>query len=981
MDDLEKAIVITFDGLTDSALNSQAVSYCQQVKDNPSISYICIDHLCSSKLAQVQFWCLQCLHETVQVRYSSMSPHEQAFVRKSVFSMACFDSIDGKTDSARILEGPAFVKNKLAQVFVKLIYLEYPEIWPSVFIDYLPHLNKGVTVIDMFCRILNSLDEELISLDYHRNSDELAVATRVKDAMRQQCVPQIVKACYDIISMCRNYEPFLCANVMDSIKRHVSWIDIGLIANDPFITLFFDLISNDDLPIQLRGSATGCVLAAVSKRMEYLAKLKLLQTLQIKRVSSLVMERRLDDELFAKIAILLTGYANEALVCSMRLRNSVESNRSCIELLNEVFPSIFHVMLTCEIDIMFIIVQFLSDYFGMMKLLLKPSEEQLFHANRILEIISLRIRYDPIHRKNVDVFNVLGKEEEDRMTEFRKDLFVLLRGVGRVLPDITQIFIKNSLVRAFSSSSGSDSNVEEVEAALSLFYAYGESDTMKENGILRDLVPTLLSTRLHCHSNRIVALVYLEMIYRYMKLPIIKDHNEYIPIILSAFLDERGVHHSNVHVSRRAAYLFTRVVKQLKAKFVPFIDTILQSLGDTLTRFTSDQLGNEDGSDIFEAIGLLIGVQGVSPEKQVAYLSSLLTPLCQQVDAKLQDPEESPAKIVIFQQIVLAINALSKGFSVRVVTSNRPTIGLMFRQTLEVLLRVLAVYPKIEILRIKITSFIHQMVETLGGASVFPYLPKALEQLLVESEPKEMTRVLLLLNQLICKSNTELQNILEDIYPVIASMFLNLVPIEAVSSEPKCNTEEIRERQELQKLFYTFLNAIAMNDMSSVFLSQKSRVCLDSVMQNLLETSCKHKDIVVRKLCVQIFIRLIKDWCVGPFGEDKLPGFQGFVVEIFATNCCLYSVLDKSFEFTDSNTMLLFKEIALVQKVMYEKFDNEFLLHFVSKWFPSAQCPQDLAEQYCKKLKHKDLDVLVSFYQNLIENLRHQIQNLSTIKF
>ena len=34
---------------------------------------------------------------------------------------------------------------------------------------------------------------------------------------------------------------------------------------------------------------------------------------------------------------------------------------------------------------------------------------------------------------------------------------------------------------------------------------------------------------------------------------------------------------------------------------------------------------------------------------------------------------------------------------------------------------------------VQVTSFIHRMVDTLG-ASVFPYLPKALEQLLSESE-------------------------------------------------------------------------------------------------------------------------------------------------------------------------------------------------------------------------------------------------------
>ena len=80
------------------------------------------------------------------------------------------------------------------------------------------------------------------------------------------------------------------------------------------------------------------------------------------------------------------------------------------------------------------------------------------------------------------------------MVEFRNDLFVLLRNVGRVAPEVTQIFIKNSLASAFASSS--DGNVEEVEAALSLLYALGESMTDEAmragNGILSELVSNLL---------------------------------------------------------------------------------------------------------------------------------------------------------------------------------------------------------------------------------------------------------------------------------------------------------------------------------------------------------------------------------------------------------------------------------------------------------------------------------------------------------
>ena len=57
--------------------------------------------------------------------------------------------------------------------------------------------------------------------------------------------------------------------------------------------------------------------------------------------------------------------------------------------------------------------------------------------------------------------------------------------------------------------------------------------------------------------------------------------------------------------------------------------------------------------------------------------------------------------------------------------------------------------------------------------------------------------------------------------------------------------------------------------------------------------------------------------------------------------------------------LVLFGEIVLAQKVMYEKFGNEFLVHFVSKDFPAAHCPQDLAEEYCRKLQV--LEIVLAF--------------------
>ncbi|CAH9088624.1 unnamed protein product [Cuscuta europaea] len=985
MDNLEKAIVISFDetGGVDGVLKSQAIAFCQQIKESPSICSICIDRLCFSKLVQVQFWCLQCLYDALRGRYSSMSTEEKLLVRKSVFSMACYETSSDNNNLVRVLDGPTFIKNKLAQVFVTLIYFEYPSTWPSVFVEFLPNLSKGAVVIDMFCRILNAMDEEIISLDYPRSQDDVTIAGRIKDAMRQQCIGQIVRAWYDVLLMYRSSDPDLCTSVLDSVRRYVSWIDIGLIVNDAFLALLFESMLVDGLPEQLRAAAAACVQAVVSKRMDPKAKITLLQNLQIRRAFSLLGGDN-DSELVSSIASLLTAYANEILECFKRI-DFGSGKAISMDLLNEVLPSVFYAMQHCELDETFSIVQFLSGYVGMMKSLARLTETQQHHLGQILEVIRSQIRFSSKYRDNLDVLDKVGREEEDRMAEFRKDLLVLLRSVGRVAPDVTQIFIRNSFDSAVASSG--DYNVEEIEAALSLFYSFGESvsEEMMKNGggLLGELVPKLLQTKFPCHSNRIVALMYLETITRYTKF--VQESNQsmqYIPMVLSAFLDERGIHHANIKVSRRASYLFMRVVRLLKANLVPYIETILQSLQDTVAQFTTmsysskELLGSEDGSHIFEAIGLLIGMEDVPLAKQSEYLSALLTPLCQQVEAmlvnaKVLNPEESPEKMVNLQQIIMAINALSKGFSERLVTASRPAIGLMFKQTLDVMLQILVAFPKVDSLRCKVTSFVHRMVDTLG-ASVFPYLPKALEQLLVESEPKELVGFLVLINQLICKFSTSVGDILDELYPAIAGRVFCILPRDDFPPGPGGNTEEIRELQELQRTLYTFLHVIATHDLSSVFLSAKSRPYLDTMIQMLLHSCCNHKDIVIRKTCVQIFIRLIKDWCTSQYGEEKVPGFKSFVIEAFATNCCLYSVLDKSFEFRDANSFILFGEIVSAQKVMYDKFGNDFLVHFVSKGFPSSHCPQQLTQQYCQKLQGNDMKGLKSCYQSIIEHLRLQ---------
>uniref|UniRef100_A0A1D1YNA1 Exportin-T n=1 Tax=Anthurium amnicola TaxID=1678845 RepID=A0A1D1YNA1_9ARAE len=978
MDDLEKAILLSYEpgGGVDPALRSQAIAYCQQMKGSPSICRLCVERLARTDLVPVQFWCLQAIHDALRLRYPSMDPADRALLRDFLLSVACLGGDGGAAASAapRVAGGPAFIRNKFAQALVALVCFEYPAVWSTAFLDLLPHLSKGAAVIDMFSRVLNMLDDEVISMDYPRSAEEIAVAGRIKDAMRAQCIPQIVRAWFDIVSLYRRSDPGLAATVLDTMSRYIAWIDISLVANDAFMPLLFDLVLTEGLHEQLRAAAAKCLLAVVSKRMDPKQKLALLQSLRISRVFGLVAEQG-EAELVSRLAALITGYAAEALDCFKRL-SSGNVGAVAMELLEEALPSVLYVIENCEVDSAFNAVQFLSDYVFTMK---SPSQKQVVYLGQILEVIRGQICYDPVYRDNLELPDKIGKEEEDQMSECRKDFFTLLRSICQVAPEVTQLFIRNLLANALASS---EMNVEQAEVALSLFYRLGESISDEGmrigTGLLKEMVPMLLSARFPCHSHRMVALVYLETVTRYMKF--VQENTQYVPLALAAFLDQRGIHHPNVNVSRRASYLFMRAVKLLKSSLVPFIETILQSLQDIVAKFTSigwpskdpKCSGFEDGTYMFEAIGLLIGMEDVSQEKQSEYLLALLTPLCHQVESLLVDSsthtqDESFSKAVRIQQAIMAINALSKGFSERLVTASRPAIGAMFKKTLDVLLQIFVVFPNVEPIRNKITSFLHRMVEILGP-SVFPYLPLALEKLLAESEPKEMVEFLLLINQLICKFNTAVVGILEDIFPAMASRLFCFLPKETFPSGPGSNTEEIRELQELQKTLFTFLHVVATHDLSSILLAPKSQAYLDVIIQLLLFASCSHKDMIVRKTCVQILVRFTKDWCDKVENRDKVSGFRKFIIETFATNCCLYSVLDKSFDLRDANTALLFGEIMLAQKVMYEKFGDAFLHHFVAV----AHYPPDLVEIYRQKLQGNDIKAFKPFYQFLIENLRQQ---------
>jgi exportin-T len=218
MDELEQAIILAHDPSSEPSLRSQALAFCAGVRTSGDPSAVvsrCLDLLLRSPHPPVLFWSLQSLHDCIVSSYPSFPPSTLPSLRTSLRSL-----FSGPLSSPST---PPFLKNKLAQCITALIRIEYPTIWPNALIDLFPNMNlqsqAGPALSDMFARVLVVLDDDLLSQDYPRSPAELADAMRVKDAIRTQCVSQIVRHWFDTVNSYRVSEPSVAATVLDAARR------------------------------------------------------------------------------------------------------------------------------------------------------------------------------------------------------------------------------------------------------------------------------------------------------------------------------------------------------------------------------------------------------------------------------------------------------------------------------------------------------------------------------------------------------------------------------------------------------------------------------------------------------------------------------------------------------------------------------------------------------------------------------------------
>ncbi|KAG7263241.1 hypothetical protein CRUP_023423, partial [Coryphaenoides rupestris] len=835
-----------------------AMAYFEQLKDSQD-AWEVDDH--------VKFFCFQVLEHQIKYRHAGLSGPQQQLIRETLMKWLQCQLMNRQPEKP-------FIRNKAAQVFALTFVMEYLTLWPKFFFDILSLVGLNPHGVDVYLRTLMAIDGE----DTCRN-------TLIKDTMREQCIPSLVESWFQILQTFQQAQPELTCQCLEVVGAYVSWIDLNLIANDRFVNLLLSQMSVEDL----REEACDCLFEIVNKGMDPVDKTKLVESLcqVLQSAGFFNIDQEEDVDFLAKFSRLVNGMGQSLVLSWTKLAKAgnVKAASESLQAVEGKVPLLLLLLGHADDDISANVVAFCYDYLHVLKQLPQLSDQQKANIEAVMLAVMKKLTYD-------DEYNFDNEGEDEAMfVEYRKQLKMLLDRLAQ-----TATFM-------------------EVEVALRLLYMLGEAlpashgahftgDPTKAS-VLQEMMRTLVSCGVSGYQHTSVSLEFFETVIRYEKFFLVEPHH--IPVVLMAFLDQRGLRHSSPKVRSRVAYLFSRFVKTLHKHMGAFIEDILRQIQDLLELAPPENglpvlLTSDDQLFMFETAGILI-VHGDSPaQRKQALMRSLLGPLMDAFRLLLDklshetDEERQAALGDCLSHAVGFASRTSKAFS------NKQTVKQcgcteVYHDCLQTFLPALGCPVQRGPLRSSVRSFLHRMIICLEE-EVLPFVPAASQHMLKDCEAKDLQEFIPLISQITAKFKGQVSPFLQQVFmPLVAAIF----EILARPVEENDQTAAL-ENQMLRRSYFTFIQTVTSSGMNEVLANQGAEN-IERVLITIIQGAVDFPDPIAQKTCFIILSKLVDLWG----GKDGLVGFLDFVYKHIVPACFL-APLKPTFDLTDAQTMLVLQQ-------------------------------------------------------------------------
>ncbi|XP_039198134.1 exportin-T isoform X2 [Crotalus tigris] len=554
----------------------RALAYFEQLKISPDAWQVCAEALAQRIYSDdhIKFFCFQVLEHQIKYKYSQLTEVQQQLIRETLITWLQAQMVNSQSEKT-------FIRNKAAQVFALLFVTEYVTKWPKFFFDILSVVGLNPRGVDLYLRILMAVDAELVDRDVVHTSEEARRNTLLKDTMREQCIPSLVESWYQILQTYQYTNSELTCQCLEAVGAYVSWIDLSLIANERFINMLLGHMSIE----VLREEACDCLFEIVNKGMDPIDKTKLVETLcQVLQSAGLfIVDQEEDVDFLARFSKLINGMG-QALIASWSKLVKIGDLKNAQDTLQAIEAKValmLKLLIHEDDDISSNIIGFCYDYLHILKQLLVLSEQQKANVEAIMLAVMKKITYD-------EEYNFENEGEDEAMfVEYRKQLKLLLDRLAQVSPELLLVSVR----RVFNTTlqNWQTKPFMEVEVAIRLLYMLAEALPVSHSAhftgdtkasALQDMMRTLVTSGISTYQHTSVTLEFFETVVRYEKFFSLEP--QHIPNVLIAFLDHRGLRHTNPKVRSRIAYLFSRFVKSLNKQMNPFIEDVLNRIQDLL---------------------------------------------------------------------------------------------------------------------------------------------------------------------------------------------------------------------------------------------------------------------------------------------------------------------------------------------------------------------------------------------------------------
>lgn len=913
MDDLEKAILVGYDPMQSNEAKAQAATYCGQVINSADGWKLCLEKVFATTITGVRFSCLGMLIHVTKHRYEALSAADKALLKASLLRwMAVF-----APEHSASLE--TATKAKFAQLLAHVFLQEYPANWPDFFSSLATALTQHPVIVELFLRLLDAIDEVVVSHEYHRTPGDVAAANAIKDQMRTECVAQFADIWYNVLSTCQQSHQLLVQLALKNIKQYIVWIDINLIVNERFLSVLYTLLSSD--VTEFREGACETIESIASKGMGYQHKIDLLLTL---RAHEFIASIKTDDIDFEeKLAKLLNKLGLESIDCrsnAHRERAPAEVIAKAEQLVENSIQLTITYMANDYDDTSAQVLPFVGHYLHKLRHADPLSEKQLQYLQQFLAVIAKKVKYEP------SCFNFENKgDEENAFEDYRQELVKCFLKIYKLQTDATQQLMFQNL-RTLLTSDCTKIPMPEVEGLLQLFYALRTVDN-SNNNFYKAVMCLIMHSNVARHEHFEVPLLVYDIVVRYSQcLP--RDPASIIEL-LKAFLDERGVRHRLPRVRGRVSYQFKRIVNEFAGDLQQLECSILESLMPLL-ELNVDQnaqfLADSDLEHLYEAAGMLAyGLRDNSEKHRAAVemVSKVPLKVAEQILVEEQyrhDTAENPRYCRLLIRSLSIIGRFTKGFK-----QCTPEATEVLKRALDLNMLALQKLKDSDEVRKYVMIFFHGIIEMVGK-DIFSYLPVALAQLLQSITGQDMQAFLRLLNQLVARFKGDIEGLINGGFSSI---------VERLFFFHDNVLEEESDKRDLERQYFLFLNTIANNRIAQgVLLSAENQALLPQVMQSVF-AGCAGKTGHIKnvKTCLTIVELLCTQWI------GQVDGFEQLVLQNVGKIFFEFP-LGATFRSNDADCFIAFISMARIAQILLRTFPGPFLSAF-GEALLQVQCPPD----------------------------------------